>query len=191
MLLSWIGVPRSNGCGGKMKRDEGSVIKEQGSAEGGLVCLLPPTYPPSVPHVFSFSHWNSWLWLPARRFLATNMDFVSAEFGGCHSVPGRAPIWPLLWLSPQLVKWHWLTKYLSNTQPKSLYITLEVLPSLFCPWQWGGVGVGVEVAEVRIPTVYKKCILPDWQREGLICIWRSWFSSVFFEIKNSWRFGIT
>lgn len=146
MLLSWIGVPRSNGCGGKMKRDEGSVIKEQGSAEGGLVCLLPPTYPPSAPHVFSFSHWNSWLWLPARRFLATNMDFVSAEFGGCHSVPGRAPIWPLLWLSPQLVKWHWLTKYLSNTQPKSLYITVEVLPFLFCPWQWGGVGVGVEVA---------------------------------------------
>lgn len=38
-----------------MKRDEGRVIKEQRSAEGGLVCLLPPTYPPSAPHVFSFS----------------------------------------------------------------------------------------------------------------------------------------
>lgn len=55
MLLFRIGVPRSNGCEGKMKRDEGSVIKEQPSAEGGLVCLLPPTYPPSDPHVFSFS----------------------------------------------------------------------------------------------------------------------------------------
>ena len=55
MLLSRIGVPRSNGCEGKMKRDEGSVIKEQPSAEGGLVCLLPPTYPPSAPYVFSFS----------------------------------------------------------------------------------------------------------------------------------------
>ena len=47
-----------------MKRDEGNVIKEQGSAEGGLVCLFPPTYPPSAPHVFS-----------CRPFAIETLDF--------------------------------------------------------------------------------------------------------------------
>ena len=153
--------------------------------------MSPPTHLPTLCSpcflLQPFCRWNFWLWLPARRFLATDADFVSAEFGGCHSVPGRAPS-DLCFES--------VLSWLNGVESLKIYptcslnrsvIPVQVLPSLFCPWQWGGVGVRGGVAGEKNTPCLQKHIFPDWQREVLICIWRSWFSSVFFEIKNSWR----
>lgn len=46
-----IDFSRSDGCGGKMKTDAGSIKKNKGSVEGTVAYLLTH---PFVPHVFSF-----------------------------------------------------------------------------------------------------------------------------------------
>ena len=128
-----------------MKRDEGSVIKEQGSAEGGLVYPLPATHPPSAPHVFScspfatetldFGYQPEDSWQPTWTLSQLNLvgAILSLEEPLSDLCFDSVPSWLNGIDSPKICPTYSLNPSL---------LPVEVLPSLFRPWQCGGVGVG-------------------------------------------------